>query len=167
MSRTLSAAAIAALYGQESDEVAIALLTITHASLGTVIRLSSDATERISDEPLIYRTVSRGNDYLYAPFQFVLPEDKADSPPRCTIALDNIDRSMTDLLRSVSTPPVIAFELVMSGSPDVVEMVLPAMLLTDVEIAAETINITLQIDGLETEPFPAFDFNPVTFPGLF
>lgn len=167
MSRTLSANALAALYGQESAEVAIALLTITHATLGTAIRLSSDPTERISDEPLVYRTVSRGNDYLYARFQFVLPPDKSDAPPRCTIVFDNIDRGMVDLLRSVVTFPVILFEMVLSGSPDVVEMTLPAMLLTDVEITAETITITLQIDGLETEPFPAFDFNPATFPGLF
>lgn len=167
MSRTFSSVFQAALMAQETGEVVVALLTITHADLATPIRLSSDPTVRISTDPLLYATTSRGNDFTFLPFTFTLPEDKSGAPPRVELVFDNINRSMVALLRSVSTPVSVLLELVLASSPNIVELALPAMQMAEVQISEDTISVSLVIDHLINEPFPAGTFSPGAFPGLF
>lgn len=167
MSRNLSPGFLAGLYSQESDEVVICLLTVTHEDLEAPIYLSSDATERLSDDPLIYGTVSRGNEYLYLPFEFTLPDDKSDSPPRVQLSMDNTDRSLVALLRSISTPADIMVELILASDLNFVEVRFPALQLSDVTIEDGRISATLVADALINEPHPAQQFTPGSFPGLF
>ena len=49
-----------AIFGPESGEVPIFLLTITHPDLDEPVYLTTDATERLGTDPLTYGTVSRG-----------------------------------------------------------------------------------------------------------
>lgn len=165
--RTLSPGFLAGMYDQESDEVVICLLTVTHADLGAPIYLSSDATFRISSDPLFYGTISRGREYLYLPFDFTLPEDKSDSPPRIQLSMDNTDRSLVTLLRSISTPASIMVELILASDPDTVEITMPALELSDVTIDQGRVSATLVADSLVNEPHPARLFTPGAFPGLF
>ncbi|MEP2977956.1 MAG: DUF1833 family protein [Lentilitoribacter sp.] len=167
MSRTISTAFLEAINAQETDEVVICLLTITHDDIEDAIYLSSDATTRISDDPLVYVTASRGNNHLYLPFTFTMPDDKSDSPPRIQIAFDNIDRTMVTLLRSVSSPVDVKVEIILASSPDVVEIEMPVMQLSDVSIKADIIGGTLVVDSLVNEPYPAGSFTPSNFPGIF
>jgi hypothetical protein len=167
MSRNLSPGFLAGLYSQESDEVVICLLTVTHEEIEAPIYLSSDATDRLSDDPLIYGTVSRGNEYLYLPFEFTLPDDKSDSPPRVQLSMDNTDRSLVTLLRSISTPADIMVELILASDLDFVEITFPALQLSDVTIEDGRIQATLVADALINEPHPAQLFTPGSFPGLF
>jgi len=167
MARALSSGFLSALYEQESDEVVVCLLTVTHPDLETPIRLSSDPTARISDEPLIYATYSRADEYLYMPFDFTLPDDKSDSPPRVQLSLDNTERSLVAVLRSFSTPASITVELVLASDPDAVEIELPSLQLSDVTLEEGRIAATLVADPLINEPHPAGQFTPGTFPGLF
>lgn len=167
MSRNLSPGFLAGLYAQESDEVVICLLTVTHEDLDLPIYLSSDATERLSDDPLIYGTVSRSNEYLYLPFEFTLPDDKSDSPPRIQLSMDNTDRSLVGILRSISTPANIMVELILASDLDFVEVTMPALQLSDVTIDDGRISATLVADALINEPHPAQLFTPGSFPGLF
>ena len=167
MARNLSPGFLAGLYAQESDEIVICLLTVTHDDLGEPIYLSSDPTERISDDPLIYGTSSRGNEYLFLPFEFTLPDDKSDSPPRVQLSMDNTDRSLVSLLRSIATPADITVEIVLASDLDEVEMRLPALQLSDVTMDESKISATLVADGLVNEPHPAGQFTPGSFPGLF
>jgi hypothetical protein len=55
-----------ALFAQEAGEVAIFLRTITHPSLVTPIRLSTDPTARLTTYPLTYGTVSRSTTFMPA-----------------------------------------------------------------------------------------------------
>jgi hypothetical protein len=167
MSRNISTTFLEAMNSQETDEVIICLLTITHDDIQDAIYLSSDATTRISDDPLIYVTASRGNNYLYLPFTFTMPDDKSDTPPRVQISFDNIDRTMVTLLRSVSSPVDVKVELILKSSPDIVEIELPVMQLSDVTIDAQLINATLVVDSLVNEPYPAGSFTPSSFAAIF
>lgn len=166
MARALSPGFLAALYAQESEEVVVCLLTVNHPDLDAPIRLSSDPTTRISDDPLIYATYSRSEEFLYLPFEFTLPDDKSDSPPRVQLALDNTERSLVGVLRSFSTPASITVELVLASDPDAVEVELPSLQLSDVTIE-DRISATLVADPLINEPHPAGQFTPGSFPGLF
>ncbi|MGR9420670.1 DUF1833 family protein [Rhizobium leguminosarum] len=167
MSRNLSSGFIAGLYSQESDEIVICLLTVTHEDLDAPIYLSSDPTERLSADPLIYGTVSRGNEYLYLPFEFTLPDDRSDSPPRVQLSMDNTDGSLVAVLRSIATPASIKVELVLASDLSTVEVQLPALQLSDVTMDDGKISATLVADALINEPHPAGQFTPGSFPGLF
>ena len=57
--RTLSLNFRQALFAQESGEIPIFLLTITHPDLPDPIYQSTDATVRLSTYPLTYGTISR------------------------------------------------------------------------------------------------------------
>lgn len=167
MARNLSPGFIAGLFSQESDEIVICLLTVSHEDLGAPIYLSSDATERLSTDPLIYGTTSRGNEYLYLPFEFTLPDDRSDSPPRVQLSMDNTDRSLVALLRSISTPATIMVEIVLASDLDNVEIQMPSLQLSDVSMDESKVSATLVADALVNEPHPAGLFTPGTFPGLF
>lgn len=167
MSRNLSPGFIAGLYSQDSDEIVICLLTVMHDDLEEPIYLSSDATVRLSDDPLVYGTMSRGFEFLYLPFEFTLPDDRSDSPPRVQLSMDNTERSLVAILRSFSTPASIKVELVLASDLDTVEIQLPALQLSDVTIADGSISATLVANALINEPHPAQLFTPGSFPGLF
>ncbi len=167
MTRNVSQTFINAANAQETDEVVICLLTIEHEEIDLPIYLSSDATVRLSENPLIYGTVSRGNEHLFLPFDFTLPDDKSDTPPRVQLTLDNVDQSLVGILRSFSTPASVLVELVLLSDLDHVELELPALQLGDVVITDVAISATLVTDGLINEPYPAGLFTPGTFPGLF
>ena len=156
-----------AAFAQETGEAVITLLTVTHDSLATPIRLSSDPTVRLSDDPLSYGTISRDETYLFLPFEVTLGDDRDDVPTRVELRLDNADRALVGLLREVSSPPVIEVEMVLSGSPDLVEVSLPALRLADVRYDAAGISAELVVDGLQGEPYPAARFDRSRFPGLF
>lgn len=167
MTRTTSANFRSAAFAQDTDEVVVCLLTITHESMAEPIRLCNDPAERLSTEPLTYGTTSRGETFLFLPFAFTLPTDRDDTPPRVAITLDNVERGIIGLLRSIATPLEVTVEIVLAASPDVVEVQLPAMQMSDITYNVENITANLVVDGLQTEPFPSGQFDRGRFPGLF
>jgi hypothetical protein len=167
VSRTLSLNLREAMFGQESSEVIILLLTITHADLAEPIYLSTDATERYSDAPLLYRTMSRGTAFLYAGISVTLPDEQDKTPPACKLTIQNVSRDLIPLARSVDTPPQVVIEAVLASAPDLVEMTWPVLDMSNLVADASTLQFDLTMDALVTEPFPADTFSPSQFPGLF
>lgn len=167
MARTVSLTMRQAMNAQETGEVAVILLTITHPDLATPIRLSSDPTTRISTDPLLYGTVSRGQTYYFLPFSAILPDDKDEAPPSARIIIDNIDRELIRLIRSTSTPAAVTLEMVLASAPDSVEIMFPELDLVSADYDAQSVTISLAIDALLTEPYPSGTFDPASFPGLF
>jgi Domain of unknown function (DUF1833) len=156
-----------ALFSQESGEVVIFLLTITHPSLATPILLSTDPTARITTDPLVYGTVSRGNTFLYAGIDVSLPDELDRTAPASKLIVSNVTRDIIPLARSVQTPPSILFESVLLSAPDTVELSFPALNMTNLVCDASQLTFDLTMDALATEPFPAGSFDPASFPGLF
>ncbi|EJB02878.1 protein of unknown function (DUF1833) [Rhizobium leguminosarum bv. trifolii WSM597] len=167
MSRDVTDRFREAVYAQETDEVPICLLTITHESMEEPIYISSDPSTRLSDDPLIYGTESRGEQYIFLPFEFTLPDDKSDSAPRVQLTMDNIDRTLVSMLRTFATPPSIKLEIILAADPDTVEITVPVLQMSDATFEDHTISITLVADSLINEPHPAGRFTPGAFPGLF
>ncbi|MBX5268542.1 DUF1833 family protein [Rhizobium sp. NLR17b] len=167
MSRDVSDRFRQAVYAQETDEVPICLLTVTHEDLEEPIYISSDPTTRLSDEPLVYGTESRGEQYIFLPFEFTIPDDKSDSAPRVQLTMENIDRTLVALLRSFSTPPSVKMEVILASDPDLVEITVPVLQMADATFNDHTISSTTVADQLINEPHPAGQFTPGSFPGLF
>ncbi|MDA9511161.1 hypothetical protein XI09_42225 [Bradyrhizobium sp. CCBAU 11386] len=156
-----------ALFSQESGEVPIFLLTITHAELEDPIYLTTDPTSRLSEDPLIYATTSRGVEFLYAGVDVTLPDEQDKAPPASKLTIANVTRELIPLARSVSTPPSVKIEAVLASAPDDVEMIWPAMDMSNLTYDASFLQFDLTMDSLVTEPYPSGTFSPAYFPGLF
>lgn len=167
MSRTLSLTLRTAVNAEHTGEVVVFLLTVEHTSLVDPLRFSSDPTERLDDDPLVYGTTSRGEEYTFLPMSVVMPEDSAEAPPAMRIVLDNVSRELIPLLRSISTPPQVTVELVLASAPDSVEVTWPEFDLVNITYDAQQISADLAITSFATEPYPAGTFSPAHFPGLF
>lgn len=167
MARAVSNETRRALYAQESDTVIAVLMTFSHPELTEPVRISTDTTERITLDPLRYGTISRGETYYFVPVSVVLPDEIPASDPRAALEIDNTDRALIEIVRSISSPPSVTLELINASFPDVVEIEFPQMIVSGVTYDAEIVTFQLVVDGLFTEPFPATKFLPNNFPGLF
>lgn len=145
----------------------IFLCTITHPSLSAPIYLSTDATQRITTDPLVYGTISRGITFLYAGIDVTLPDDQDKSPPSSKLLIANVTRDLIPLARSVSTPPTIKIEAVLQSALNNVEMVWPALDMSNLSYNAVQLTFDLTMDALVTESFPRGAFSPAYFPGMF
>jgi hypothetical protein len=156
MARTLSATAVASLNAQETGEVWLILLTIAHADLPTPIRVVNNNED----------ITSRGNLFQAFPFEIVLPGEDPDSPPRATIRIDNIDRSIVALLRSISSAPSVTIEIILASQPNTVEIAYSSLALRNVRYDAATVEGELFFEPLFNEPITA-TMTPSRFPGMF
>jgi hypothetical protein len=166
MSRTVSLNLREALFSEHTGEFPIWLVTITHDDLPDPIRLSSDPTERLSTDPLIYGTTSRSEVYYFVGMGILIPDEREDLAPRGRLTIENIDRSLIPLLRSTATPAQVLIEIVIASAPDDVEIAYPLLDLKNAEYDANSITIDVILDALVTEPYPAGSFDASGFPAL-
>jgi len=169
VSRSTSPKFRRALFAQETGEVALCLLTISHPDLTEPIRLSTDPTQRLSTSTTgpVYGTASRGNGYTFVPVAVSLPEESDDSGPLASLEIDNTDLALISAIRSISNAATVKIELVLASDPDTVEIEFPDMTLTDCTYDQTRVSFSLGIDALQSEPYPGTSFLPSNFPGLF
>jgi hypothetical protein len=154
-----------------SAEVEVVLFHITHPLLDAPVRLSTDPTARLSLEPLRYGTRSSWLTEDDSPFLFVLaaaqlPDDKKDAPAAARLVLANLDNSIAGLLRSFTDPATVDLAVVLSSSPDLVEMEVLGLETTSSEGAGDQVTISLSRDLLTSEPWPSARTTRSRFPGL-
>ncbi|WP_411836698.1 hypothetical protein [Paracoccus sp. ME4] len=156
-----------------TDEVYVALFRIDHASLAAPIRLSTDPTERVAEEPVIYGTRSAWaganpllEPYLWAIADAILPSDLEDAPATAQIAIEALDHAIIETVRSITSPPTIRMAVVLASTPDVVEAEWSNLLITTVDADAGEIILTISREEIENEFFPAGRMSRDRFPGL-
>jgi hypothetical protein len=167
MPRNLSQAMRAAAFAQETGEVLVLLVTLSHPSMTDDIRVASDGQD----------VVSRGQLYVAYPFEPFCPSDREDSPPRVSLRICNVDRRIVQAVRSIPTDPAAAgggngplrvtLELVLASSPDLVEAGPYTFNLREVQFDALVVEGTLMYEDILNEPYPADVHTPARFPGLF
>lgn len=157
MSRTLSLAAMVALYAQQSDDPIIPLLTVRHPEMEDTLYFALHPTE-IS---------SRGQPYLAFPFDLVPPDDNPDRPPQATLILSNVDRRLTAFLESSVLPPTVDIEIVMASSTDTVEAGWYGLTLRQVKYNLQQVSGTLTYEKMAQEGYPRGVFSPSYFSGMF
>lgn len=156
MSRSLSTRAIASANAQTTDEVWLVLLTISHSTLATPIRVVNNNED----------VVSRGNTYQWFPFDIELPGEDVDSPSRARLRIDNVDRTIVNTIRSITTPPTVTLEVILASAPDVVEVSFTGLSLREVDYDAQSVSGELVFESIFTEPV-TLTMTPARFPGLF
>lgn len=156
-----------------SAEIEVALFRIRHPLLPAPIRLSTDSTERLSDDPPVYGTRSAWGEanpitepYLWVIASTVLPGDADDAPAAATLILENLDSEMVELVRSFTDPATVDVAVVLASSPDLVEAEWSELMIMSADITAGEITLSLSRDEIELEPFPAGRLTRNRFPGL-
>ena len=157
MSRNTSLTFRQAVYGEETGEAFIILLTLSNPGLSQPIRVSNDSVD----------TVSNGNTYVAFPFQIELPDDTDEGPPTARLTIDNVSREIVQAVRTVSSAVDVEISIVLSSDPDTVEASFPDFQLRDVSYNVLTVEGRLNIESFAQEPYPAGRFDPARFPGLF
>ena len=147
----------------QSRLVVCEVLAIGHASLAVPLLLCNNG-EDIEIDDLTFTAV---------PFDVTLPDDREDGVPTVSITLDNSDQALTPLLRSitgdlsVTVASARAVNLDVSPPTFTIEIVYLPFSLSDCVLTAEAAQLNLSYEnGFATE-FPADDFTPSDFPGMF
>ena len=172
---TLSATAIKAMFSSETEQAVVMLLTIYGLDGTTVvIRLADNFNKRISetDADIVYGVRSRLNDYVFLPMEISLPSETEDGNSNCSIRFNFVTPEAIQIIREQLTGPVkVLLELVLtdgtSADLDTVEATFSGFYITSASYNAESITLTLGMINYNTEPFPAYNFTPRNFPGLF
>lgn len=168
---SLSPAALQAMFSPDSSETLAVLITITGTGLATPIRLADNYTQRIlsltTDDEVVYGVVSRGQNYVFIPFQITLPTEETEAAPRCQITINDVTRYLIPVIRQATTALSVNIELVLTSTPDVLEASFGGFLMSGVSYNANTVTADLNVESLAIEPFPAHTFTPSYFPGLY
>lgn len=154
-------------------EIYVALFYITHASLDAPVRLSTDNTERLTNEPLMYGTRSTwmGSNPATEPFLFVLastvlPSDLDDAPAAGNIILENVDNDIAKLLRGYTDLATIHMAIVLADTPNVVEAEYRDLKIMSHDINAGEVTLSFSREDIEDEYYPRDRMTKDRFPGL-
>jgi hypothetical protein len=168
---TMSPDAIRAVFSPDADSDLIFLLTIYDPlNPSTVIaRLADGFTQRISEtaDDVVYGVVSNGQEYIFLPIEVTLPTEEEAQAPKCSITIHDVTRYIVPIIRNIAGPPKIKMELVLSKTPDNVEVVFDDFYINSFTYNSDTVSASLSMIDLEREPFPMHSFTPRYFPGLF
>jgi len=153
---------------QESDEVAIMLVTLKHPDTAEIVRLSGDDTVVLSNTPeMVWGTVSGGMTYTYRPLSLRLPTDMADRPPRMQLVVENVTGAMVAFTASMIQRGTCDLVIVAASAVDTVQIPFPTMDLRGFTRNSDIITFDIGLDAAEDEPIPAGLFAPAGFPGIF
>ena len=166
MSRTLSTTARGAMFAQQTDEVFIVLLTISHDSFDDDIRVASDSREELPVAG-VRGVISRGEEYLYIPFDLTLPQQDDSGVSKASLSLDNVGRELITAVRSADSAVRIKIEVVLDSAIDTVEITLDDFRLDSVKYNALTVSGDISMDYYDLEPCPKQRFTPSDWPGVF
>ncbi len=172
--RKVSLNARDAFEAQSTREIELALFVIEHPSLDAPIRLSTDPTERLSIEPLMYGTRSSwmGADPATDPYLFVLastdvPSDLEDAPASATFVLENVDNEIAAILRSFVDRPTVHMAVVLASSPNTPELEYHGLVMTGSEGDAGEVSVSISRQPIEDESAQMDRFTKDRFPGCF
>lgn len=165
---SLSPEALKAMFSPDADSTLITLLTISGTGV-TTQRLADGYTQRISEtaDEVLYGVQSRGSNFIFLPFEITLPAEEQDGVPRIQVTFHDVTRQLIPIIRQINAALDVKIELVLSKTPDVVEVEFPGFLLSGTSYNQNTITAELTVESLVSEPFPAHTFTPSYFPGLF
>lgn len=167
----MSPNALKAVFSPDSDDDLIILLTVYDPLNDTqvIARLADGFTKRISEteSEVFYGVTSNGFDYTFLPMEISLPSEDEAQAPRCSIVMHDVTRFLTPIIRTITAPPRIKLELVLTKSPDVVEVSFTDFYINNFSFTADSVTADLTMIDYEKEPFPMHSFTPRYFPGMF
>lgn len=155
---SLSETAVRASLAQQTGEVFLAYLKIEHESFAEPIRI-------VNNNAPITRA---DGEYMPWPFAPDWPDSADDTNVAMRITIDNIDTSITKLIRDiVGAPPTCEVGVMLANTPDVVEF--GPYKMSIVSATYDQLTIAIQL-GREEDPMnlqvPRQRYIPSNSPGL-
>jgi hypothetical protein len=153
MPRPVSAVFRTAVNREETGEVFLALLRLYHASIiGGPMRFVNDTTT-------LPVAGSDAAEYLGCPFEIAFPDDRDDQLPEVSLRIDNVDRQITQTVRTITTPVDAELEMVVASQPTIVEV--PAQRFTMRVVTGDiyTVTGTLRFEDVLNARFPDLTFD--------
>ncbi|MFA7308181.1 MAG: hypothetical protein WC026_16085 [Hyphomicrobium sp.] len=154
------------MYAEHSEEIEVALVTITHADLAAPVRVSSDTgSSPLSIEPLRFGTISRGNEYDFVLMSAIVPDDRKGTPPRVALVFENIESNFIETAQSFVSPATASIELVLASAPDTVIQAYRGLRIVRCSFDDTSATFDLSREPFVSEPFGARQTKNF-FPGL-
>lgn len=168
---SMSPNALKAVFSPDADDDLIILLTIYNPlnESEVIARLADGFTKRISEtaDEVLYGVTSNAFDYTFLPMEISLPSEDEAQAPRCSIVMHDVTRHLTPIIRTITAPPRIKLELVLTKTPDVVEVSFSDFYINNFTYNSDSVTADLSMIDYEKEPFPMHSFTPRYFPGMF
>jgi hypothetical protein len=157
LSRAFTSNAVLSLNALETGNAFWFLIQIAHPELPVPYRFVNNTQD----------VVSNGSTWTAYPFNLTLAVDDGATLPSVEIAFDNVDRTLIDVIRGLTSAPAISIYCVLSNAPNVVEMSLEDMQLIDITFNLQSISGRLISGDLLNAPYPCDSYGPAQFPALF
>lgn len=135
----------------------LALLTVRYSPTKTIYRVVNN-NENV---------ISRGMTFTAMAFDLQLPAESGEEMGVARLVIDNVDQTFTDLLREATIAPRVDIEIILTNSPDFVELVVFDLALRDVTWNSQTISGSLYNEDFLSQAYPGFFYLPPEWQGLF
>ena len=155
--RLLSPTFLAAIHAQESGEVFLPLVKLSHSAWGDEVRYVPNWEE-----------ITHGGE-IYSPFPFevALPDDEDEGVPVLRWTADNVSQELIVKLRAATSPISARVVWVLASQPDTVEAGPLDLSIRAAEYDATTIQGTMTISPILERPVSKKAMTPKNAPGLF
>jgi Domain of unknown function (DUF1833) len=155
--RSLTLATRQALFANETGEVFLFLVALSHPDMVTMFFVNNQVD-----------IISNGESYLAFPFELTLPDDREDVITRIQLQIDNVDRRVVEAVRSIDTPATVTVSVIRAAEPNVLVAGPIDCVLRNVSYNALTVSGDLAPhENILDEPFPQHSCTPATTPGVF
>jgi hypothetical protein len=157
MSRNISNTARIAINAPQTDQVFLVILTIDHPDLSSPMRVVNNKQS----------VISNGETYIATAFSFIPPAQEDGVISNSQLSIDNVDRLMVQVIRTISSPADISASIILADSPDVVEAGPWDFKLRDVTYNRETVSGELVYASYLRDNLGTIKYKNINFPGLF
>lgn len=148
---------VRALIDQTTSEVILWLFTIEHVDTGSVYYLTNN----------LESIVSNGCTFDPFPVDFVLPPDDGETVPEVKIVLMSAEKELIDLVRRYSGGITVTAQLVLASNPDSIEFTIDDLEILSAHYDKKQVEMLAKPEAHIEQRFPADDYLPRTFPGMF
>lgn len=146
------------LLSRESGEAIIILVTITHPSLETPVRVCLNTPG--------FDIVSNGYTFTATFFDVVLVSDN-DQSPTARLRIANVNRQVGALIDEINDAPTVRIDVVLASNPDRLERSFKQMKLRRATWDASMVEGELALADFQNTPWPGTSTTPALFPALF
>ncbi len=147
---------IDAVYADETDEVFVVLLRITHPALAEPVLLANNTED----------VVSNGETFIGFPFDITLFDDN-EQTPRAQLEVQNVDRRIGDAVLALTSPALMDIMIVLASDPDTIELDFKGFELREVKGNATSVQASIVGIDLGNWPWPWRRATQAAFPGLY
>jgi hypothetical protein len=153
----LSPQMLAQLYGQESHDPFLFLVTLDHEEWDEPIYFVNNTVE----------IVSRGITYLPFPMTIRLPTDDGETARAFAMEFDNVSLELIEPLRKVTTQVDIKLEMILASMPDEVQISFEELKLQTVNYTKFRVIGSVILDNFLNTAMTSEQYGPSNFKGLF